>query len=548
MKLNDFNQPRKKSPKALKEMHDCDQGREPDHEVNMARSDLYKLAKYAAKLHDMLQNVSEYQGLDGWQQAKITKAADYISAVYHSLDYDTKFDEAKEGGDLKDACWKGYKAVGLKDKDGRKVPNCVPEGLEEAGDPSWVGMSGEDYEDMMSRKGSWAPKRRGEPDDYDDDSNLSKAVQYEIQAEKERKAYEKKFKTEKDWQEGTAPNGGEYNLRYVVTSDNPDIIKNELRKFENSHDWYMRKLVDTEIQPGQGIGYYMDQNSWNVPVKPRKTTEDTNIQELNLGKTVKRSFTGSDLDSRIEQELNLADQAFRIGDLETGRHHFARYMRLIKLSQKNQAPQSLTDDIQVQEPVQEFLGLGKVASGISRFLGVGKGKKTAARPIDKDKKAAVKSRSVLAAQPTKRYATQVPPLKINVHTITTPEEWFERWNEVNKVQIQNPRMSTQIAKGALIRKATAMNQAAGREIIKVPGLSEGLIKDAALAVSLAAALYGGMELSSAKHTPLGKAMAAAAAAGDVEAAEDLKKLDFYIEADDADKIVSLSRKYLKGRK
>ena len=29
-------------------------------------------------------------------------------------------------GDLKKACWKGYTAVGMKKKDGRKVPNCVP--------------------------------------------------------------------------------------------------------------------------------------------------------------------------------------------------------------------------------------------------------------------------------------------------------------------------------------------------------------------------------------------------------------------------------------
>ena len=31
----------------------------------------------------------------------------------------------KATGDLKDACWKGYTAVGLKNKGGRKVPNCV---------------------------------------------------------------------------------------------------------------------------------------------------------------------------------------------------------------------------------------------------------------------------------------------------------------------------------------------------------------------------------------------------------------------------------------
>ena len=34
------------------------------------------------------------------------------------------FKEGKEG--LKDACWAGYEAIGMKDKDGKKVPNCVP--------------------------------------------------------------------------------------------------------------------------------------------------------------------------------------------------------------------------------------------------------------------------------------------------------------------------------------------------------------------------------------------------------------------------------------
>ena len=61
-----------------------------DHEVQMARADLYKIAKYAIKLHEMLKNVSEAEGLEGWQQAKITKAADYIGSVYHSLEYDIK--------------------------------------------------------------------------------------------------------------------------------------------------------------------------------------------------------------------------------------------------------------------------------------------------------------------------------------------------------------------------------------------------------------------------------------------------------------------------
>ena len=37
----------------------------------------------------------------------------------------TKF--INENGGLKKACWKGYTAVGMKEKNGRKVPNCVPE-------------------------------------------------------------------------------------------------------------------------------------------------------------------------------------------------------------------------------------------------------------------------------------------------------------------------------------------------------------------------------------------------------------------------------------
>lgn len=65
---------------------------ERDHEVQMARADLYKIAKYAIQLHDMLKSVSEAEGIEGWQQAKITKASDYISSVYHAMDYENATD------------------------------------------------------------------------------------------------------------------------------------------------------------------------------------------------------------------------------------------------------------------------------------------------------------------------------------------------------------------------------------------------------------------------------------------------------------------------
>jgi len=39
---------------------------ESDHEVQMARAELYKVAKYAIKMHEMLKGVEEREGLEGW--------------------------------------------------------------------------------------------------------------------------------------------------------------------------------------------------------------------------------------------------------------------------------------------------------------------------------------------------------------------------------------------------------------------------------------------------------------------------------------------------
>ena len=137
---------------------------ELDHEVQMARSDLYKIAKYAIKLHEMLKGVSEQEGLEGWVQAKITKAAEGLGNVYHNLDYKMNFEKKNEPSDMEvempfesaykgslarhltknlqekskkvndkevdeadgDPCWKNYKMVGTKKKNGKQVPNCVP--------------------------------------------------------------------------------------------------------------------------------------------------------------------------------------------------------------------------------------------------------------------------------------------------------------------------------------------------------------------------------------------------------------------------------------
>lgn len=40
----------------------------------------------------------------------------------------TEARKKKRGKGIKKACWKGYQAVGFKTKNGKRVPNCVPEG------------------------------------------------------------------------------------------------------------------------------------------------------------------------------------------------------------------------------------------------------------------------------------------------------------------------------------------------------------------------------------------------------------------------------------
>jgi hypothetical protein len=80
---------------------------EKDHEVQMARSDLYKIAKYAVAIHKMLKDRSEMDGLEGWVQSKITKSADYMGAVKHYMEgeamQDVELAVVPVAGDMTDA-------------------------------------------------------------------------------------------------------------------------------------------------------------------------------------------------------------------------------------------------------------------------------------------------------------------------------------------------------------------------------------------------------------------------------------------------------------
>jgi len=83
-----------------------------DHEVEMARSELYAAAKDAMRVYKMIQNRSEDKGLMGWQQSYITLAADYLNSVADSLEHHN----ATEGA--------GVLAGGMSNFEEAKCPKC----------------------------------------------------------------------------------------------------------------------------------------------------------------------------------------------------------------------------------------------------------------------------------------------------------------------------------------------------------------------------------------------------------------------------------------
>ena len=56
--------------------------------------------------------------------------------------------------EMKNPCWKGYKAYGMKKKGGKTVPNCVPEEVQlDEKSPAWTRKEGQSETGGLNRKG-----------------------------------------------------------------------------------------------------------------------------------------------------------------------------------------------------------------------------------------------------------------------------------------------------------------------------------------------------------------------------------------------------------
>ena len=70
-----------------------------DEEGGMAKSQLYKIAKYTMILHDALDDEDQ---LEAWVQSKITIASEYLGKVKHYLEYEMGLD-MKDPEDCEDS-------------------------------------------------------------------------------------------------------------------------------------------------------------------------------------------------------------------------------------------------------------------------------------------------------------------------------------------------------------------------------------------------------------------------------------------------------------
>ena len=113
---------------------------EKDHEYSMARSELSTIMNAAKRLKARLG--SGEGNIEAWVQSKITKAADYLDSAADYVDSGEMSEAAsaaqqaaiainmkkkgiKPKSKVDEACWTGYKQVGLKKKGKKMVPNCV---------------------------------------------------------------------------------------------------------------------------------------------------------------------------------------------------------------------------------------------------------------------------------------------------------------------------------------------------------------------------------------------------------------------------------------
>ena len=143
------------------------------------RADHFKKSKY--KKSD---DEDDYKAAPGDKDAK-TKPSK------HTLKYKKMFGELKK--ELSDACWKGYKQVGMKDKNGKQVPNCVPESYEIGAD--YANHTKEVTPGQVPAGKAVDAKDRGKPEDNVKKKDIEEWALSDATIDKYRQRYKEEWRS-----------------------------------------------------------------------------------------------------------------------------------------------------------------------------------------------------------------------------------------------------------------------------------------------------------------------------------------------------------------
>lgn len=96
-----------------------------EREKNMKKS--FEVQEVIEEIKDMLENViNPVDTVIEITDDTLTKSVDIKPEDEEDMDYQSDNEEEDKWDNIQKACWSGYTQRGMKDKNGRMVPNCVP--------------------------------------------------------------------------------------------------------------------------------------------------------------------------------------------------------------------------------------------------------------------------------------------------------------------------------------------------------------------------------------------------------------------------------------
>lgn len=197
-----------------------------DHEGRMAKADLLSIHKKTGELYNM---IGEDEELEGWVQAKITKAADYINSVHNSMQYEKSKPASIGNGEMSPA----------------------EEPMQEGKEPDTY--PGEDGEDVCPECGGVGKHNSGCPE---------VPVKEVLDTKEKRKTYIKKAAGDI---EQRAKEAGELDVKQYPT----DYSKNNLKKIRNRQTGIARALEKEPTNESEQLNEVAPKG-WEATIKKMK--------------------------------------------------------------------------------------------------------------------------------------------------------------------------------------------------------------------------------------------------------------------------------------